>query len=334
MIQGGGFEPGMKQKPTDAPIENEADNGLKNDKRHRRHGAHQRPALGHRAVLHQRRRQRLPRTTRRRARRAGATPCSARSSRAWTSSTRSRSVKTGSKGGHGDVPLEDVVIEKGRRRLSLRSASRHGALPIEPPGSSRPPAGAAIDFISRPAPEAGARPRPSRPGGATCTTTPADAALHPRRPVRGLGRRRRAQRTGFEARVRRDRCSERRARACRSSSCTATATSWSAPRSREPAGVSRSPDPTVLVRSAPAVAARARRCPVPGDVAYLVPPRGARSGLAARFLARPLAERRAIGTRDARRKRARTRHGKTGRMGRCRHRRPRSPGCNAGERQR
>ncbi|AUN94746.1 peptidylprolyl isomerase [Pseudazoarcus pumilus] len=31
MIQGGGFEPGMKQKPTRDPIKNEADNGLKND---------------------------------------------------------------------------------------------------------------------------------------------------------------------------------------------------------------------------------------------------------------------------------------------------------------
>ena len=31
MIQGGGFEPGMQQKPTRAPIKNEADNGLKND---------------------------------------------------------------------------------------------------------------------------------------------------------------------------------------------------------------------------------------------------------------------------------------------------------------
>ena len=30
MVQGGGFEPGMKQKPTRAPIRNEADNGLKN----------------------------------------------------------------------------------------------------------------------------------------------------------------------------------------------------------------------------------------------------------------------------------------------------------------
>ena len=31
MIQGGGFEPGMKQKSTGTPIENEADNGLTND---------------------------------------------------------------------------------------------------------------------------------------------------------------------------------------------------------------------------------------------------------------------------------------------------------------
>lgn len=30
MIQGGGFEPGMKQKPSNATVENEAKNGLKN----------------------------------------------------------------------------------------------------------------------------------------------------------------------------------------------------------------------------------------------------------------------------------------------------------------
>ena len=30
MVQGGGFVAGMSQKPTDAPIENEANNGLKN----------------------------------------------------------------------------------------------------------------------------------------------------------------------------------------------------------------------------------------------------------------------------------------------------------------
>ncbi len=32
MVQGGGFEPGMKQKPAKEPIENEAKNGLKNVK--------------------------------------------------------------------------------------------------------------------------------------------------------------------------------------------------------------------------------------------------------------------------------------------------------------
>ncbi|TBR16315.1 MAG: peptidyl-prolyl cis-trans isomerase [Rugosibacter sp.] len=31
MVQGGGFEPGMRQKPVGAPIDNEANNGLKND---------------------------------------------------------------------------------------------------------------------------------------------------------------------------------------------------------------------------------------------------------------------------------------------------------------
>src|SRR6202521_1195443 len=32
MIQGGGFEPGMRQKPTRSPIKNEADNGFKNER--------------------------------------------------------------------------------------------------------------------------------------------------------------------------------------------------------------------------------------------------------------------------------------------------------------
>jgi cyclophilin family peptidyl-prolyl cis-trans isomerase len=32
MIQGGGFTPDMKQKPTNKPVENEAKNGLKNDR--------------------------------------------------------------------------------------------------------------------------------------------------------------------------------------------------------------------------------------------------------------------------------------------------------------
>src|SRR5216117_4624961 len=32
MIQGGGFEPGMRQKPARSPIKNEAHNGLKNER--------------------------------------------------------------------------------------------------------------------------------------------------------------------------------------------------------------------------------------------------------------------------------------------------------------
>ena len=32
MVQGGGFEPGMQQKPTGSSIKNEASNGLKNDR--------------------------------------------------------------------------------------------------------------------------------------------------------------------------------------------------------------------------------------------------------------------------------------------------------------
>ena len=32
MVQGGGFAPGMTQKPSGAPISNEADNGLKNER--------------------------------------------------------------------------------------------------------------------------------------------------------------------------------------------------------------------------------------------------------------------------------------------------------------
>ena len=63
MIQGGGFEPGMKQKPTRPPVKNEADNKLQERRLHGRHGAHVRPALGERPVLHQRRRQRRSSTT-------------------------------------------------------------------------------------------------------------------------------------------------------------------------------------------------------------------------------------------------------------------------------
>jgi hypothetical protein len=60
MIQGGGFAPGMEQKPTGATIENEANNGLKNTNYTVAMARTKRPALGHCAVLHQCGRQRLP----------------------------------------------------------------------------------------------------------------------------------------------------------------------------------------------------------------------------------------------------------------------------------
>lgn len=55
MIQGGGFEPGMNQKTTKSPIQNEANNGLKNT-RGTGDGPYSGASLRHRAVLHQRRR--------------------------------------------------------------------------------------------------------------------------------------------------------------------------------------------------------------------------------------------------------------------------------------
>ncbi len=61
MIQGGGFEPGMKEKKDKRPsIQNEADNGLPNEKVHRCHGPYHGAAFGFRAVFHQRGGQQLP----------------------------------------------------------------------------------------------------------------------------------------------------------------------------------------------------------------------------------------------------------------------------------
>src|SRR5512139_4038166 len=85
MIQGGGFEPGMTQKPTDKPINNEANNGLKNETytvattrtRPQRSSSSTSPTTA-------------SSTTPRPAPRAGATRCSARSPAAPTSSRRSK----------------------------------------------------------------------------------------------------------------------------------------------------------------------------------------------------------------------------------------------------
>ena len=111
MIQGGGFAPGMNQKPTDAPIENEANNGLKNNQytvaMARTNAPHSATAqffinvadndfLNHTAP----------------------------SPQGWGYAVfgkvvagqdivdRIKGVKTGRKGFHDDVPQQDVVIEK------------------------------------------------------------------------------------------------------------------------------------------------------------------------------------------------------------------------------
>jgi peptidyl-prolyl cis-trans isomerase B (cyclophilin B) len=113
MVQGGGFEPGMKQKPTKAAIKNESANRLAND----------------RGTLA------MARTS---------VPDSATSQffinvvdNAFLNKSQAgdgvgycvfgkltegldvldkiKAVKTGNKGGHGDVPLEDVKIESIRR---------------------------------------------------------------------------------------------------------------------------------------------------------------------------------------------------------------------------
>jgi peptidyl-prolyl cis-trans isomerase B (cyclophilin B) len=111
MIQGGGFAPGMNQKPTDATVENEANNGLKNDRLHRGHGAHLRAPLGLRAVLHQRRRQRLPEPQVAHA--AGLGLRRVRQGRERPGCRRPHQGRGHrQRGGHGDVPKQDVVLEK------------------------------------------------------------------------------------------------------------------------------------------------------------------------------------------------------------------------------
>ena len=112
MIQGGGFEPGMQQKPARAPIRNEADNGLQNRAYTRRHGAHARPALRVQSVLHQRGRQRFPGLQRAHAAGLGLLRVRARGRRQGSGGPDQAACQTGSRGTHDDVPLEDVVIRK------------------------------------------------------------------------------------------------------------------------------------------------------------------------------------------------------------------------------
>ncbi|MDP1633091.1 MAG: peptidylprolyl isomerase [Gallionellaceae bacterium] len=111
MVQGGGFEPGMNQKPTNAQIQNEAANGLKND---RYTVAMARTGDPHSAsaqfFINVKDNTFLNHT--------------APNSQGWGYCVfgkvvegmdvvdKIEGVKTGSKGFHQDVPVEDVIIQK------------------------------------------------------------------------------------------------------------------------------------------------------------------------------------------------------------------------------
>jgi peptidyl-prolyl cis-trans isomerase B (cyclophilin B) len=111
MVQGGGFAPGMKQKATQAPIDNEANNGLKNKKytlaMARTNAPHSASSqffinAADNAFL----------------------DFKSESAQGWGYAVFGRvvagtevvdaieRVATGHKGGHDDVPLQDVIIER------------------------------------------------------------------------------------------------------------------------------------------------------------------------------------------------------------------------------
>lgn len=111
MIQGGGFEPGMKQKPTLAPIQNEAANGLKNDKYTL---AMARTGDPHSATaqffINTKDNDFLNYTA---ANQQGYGYCVfGKVVEGMDVVDKIGKVKTGNSGGHGDVPKEDVIITK------------------------------------------------------------------------------------------------------------------------------------------------------------------------------------------------------------------------------
>ena len=110
MIQGGGFEPGMRQKSTRAPIENESANGLTND--------HYTIAMARTSAPHSATAQFFINATN------NGFLNKAQSQDGWGYAVFGKvtagkevvdaieKVKTGRSGGHGDVPVENVLIQR------------------------------------------------------------------------------------------------------------------------------------------------------------------------------------------------------------------------------
>ena len=167
MIQGGGMAPGMKQKPTRAAGRQRSRQRAQEQALHGRDGAHLRPAFGDRAILHQRRRQRFPRPQ-------GAEPA-----------------------GLGLLRLRQGHRRAGHRRPDQGRADGQQRLPSERPDGGRRHTARrgsrdkadAVHF--RPSSVAGAT--GARGGIRIVLCAPARAArraLHARRSVRPMGRRR------------------------------------------------------------------------------------------------------------------------------------------------
>jgi peptidyl-prolyl cis-trans isomerase B (cyclophilin B) len=111
MVQGGGFEPGMKQKPTGNPIRNEASNGLKNAK--------YTVAMARTSDPHSATAQFFVNVADN-----GFLDFKSESGSGWGYAVFGKVVKgtevidaieqvrTGNRAGHGDVPLDDVTITR------------------------------------------------------------------------------------------------------------------------------------------------------------------------------------------------------------------------------
>ena len=111
MVQGGGFAPGMKQKPTQGEIRNEANNGLKNE--------HYSLAMARTSAPHSASSQFFINATHN-----TFLNHTSESAQGWGYAVFGKVVEgmdvvdqiervaTGNRGGHGDVPVEDVLILK------------------------------------------------------------------------------------------------------------------------------------------------------------------------------------------------------------------------------